>query len=68
MVNSAFAFKFWAAACVTTEADRVKSSYDELVHEPIKPTSIFIGHPFAAATSFILLIGVAKSGEKGPLI
>jgi hypothetical protein len=41
------------------------SSYEEFVQLPIKPTSTFVGHPFAAATSFILEIGVAKSGVNG---
>ena len=33
-----------------------------------KPTEIFEGQLFAAIASFILEIGVAKSGVKGPLI
>ena len=43
------------------------SSYDELVHEPIKPTSTFIGQPFFSARARTSEMGVAKSGVKGPL-
>jgi hypothetical protein len=45
-----------------------KSSYDEFVHDPINPQSIFRGQSFSFKASFILLIGVAISGEKGPFI
>ena len=57
-----------AAACLTTDTARVKSSYEELVQEPINPHSTFRGQPFSLATSFILDTGVPLSGVKGPLI
>src|ERR1043165_8585800 len=66
MVNIAFVFKPLLATCFAKLAAREMSSYDELVHEPIKPTSTFNGQPFFAASSFIFEIGVAKSGVKGP--
>ena len=68
IVNSAFDFSFLSTACCASEAAREISSYDELVHEPIKPTSILVGHPFSLATSAIFEIGVARSGVNGPLI
>ena len=58
---------FWAT-CFAKLTARLISSYEEFVQEPIKPTSTFVGHPLAAATSFIFEIGVARSGVKGPLI
>src|SRR6218665_1001464 len=66
MVNSAFVFKRSAATCAAKLAAREISSYDELVHEPINPTSTLVGQLFFAAASFIFEIGVAKSGVKGP--
>src|SRR6218665_2811135 len=66
MVNSAFVFKRSAATCAAKLAAREISSYDELVHEPINPTSTLVGQLFFAAASFICEIGVAKSGVKGP--
>ena len=58
MVYSALTSRFLSLACLATEAALAISSYDELVQEPIKPTSIFVGQPFFSAISFILEIGV----------
>ena len=66
IVYSLFAFRPLAMASSAIEAARDISSYDELVQEPISATSTASGHPFALATSAILLIGVAKSGVNGP--
>ena len=62
IVNSDFATSFLDRASLTTEAAREISSYDELVHDPMSPTSTSIGHLFFTASSFILEIGVARSG------
>ena len=43
----------FSAACLAIEAARVMSSYDELVHEPINPTSILVGQPLASAVARI---------------
>lgn len=43
------------------------SSYDEFVHEPMRPTLISLGQLFFLAASPNLEIGWAKSGVKGPL-
>src|SRR2546425_1169956 len=61
-VNSDFAFRFLASACLATEAERVISSYDELVQEPINATSNFSGHPSFFTASLNFEIGQAKSG------
>ena len=46
-----------------------KSSYEELVQEPMSPHSTFKGQSLAVAFSSISSPAlVAKSGEKGPLI
>ncbi len=66
MVNSDFIFSPLSATCLARLAARLISSYEELVHEPIKPTSIFVGQPFSAATSLTLERGVARSGVNGP--
>src|ERR1017187_444682 len=68
IVNSALAFKPWLVACSAMDAALVISSYDELVHEPINPTSNSSGQPFALTASANLDIGHAKSGVKGPLM
>src|SRR5437763_1239006 len=60
MVNSDLAFSPLLMACVAMEADLEISSYDELVHDPINPTSIFSGHPFDFTASANLLIGHAR--------
>ena len=64
--NSAFVANPFAIACCAIDAARLKSSYDEFVHEPIKPHSTFNGQLFFAASSFIFEIGVARSGVNGP--
>ena len=48
------------------DAEREISSYDEFVHEPIRPTSISVGQLLSADTFAISDIGVALSGVKGP--
>ena len=63
----AFGFTPFATASSTIEAALDKSSYDELVQEPIKAHSISRGQSFAIALSLISATGVAKSGVKGPL-
>ena len=68
MLNSAFGSMPFSAACFASDAAREISSYELLVQEPISPASTLIGQLFAAAASFILEIGVAKSGVKGPLM
>ena len=46
-----------------------KSSYEELVQEPMSPHSTFKGQSFLFAFSVISAPAlVAKSGEKGPLM
>src|SRR5690606_29399243 len=55
-----------STACLAIDAARDRSSYDELVHDPISPHSTFSGHPFLAASSFIFDTGVARSGVNGP--
>ena len=49
-------------------AERVMSSYEELVQEPIKATLSSVGQSFLTTSSLNLEIGVAKSGVKGPLM
>ena len=66
IMYSALVVNPFSDTCFAKLTARLISSYEELVQLPIKPTSIFVGHPFAKATSFILEIGVAKSGVKGP--
>ena len=65
-MNSAFALIPFLTACLAIDAEREMSSYDELVQEPIKPTSTFRGHPLSFAASAILDSGVDLSGVKGP--
>ena len=67
-MNSDFATSFCDRAFFTTDAALEMSSYDEFVHDPISPTSTSMGQLFATAASFILEIGVARSGVNGPLI
>ena len=58
----------WLAASWAIEAERVMSSYEELVQEPIRATFSSEGQPFFTTSSLNLEIGVARSGVKGPLI
>ena len=58
--------RFLSTACFAMDAALVKSSYDEFVHEPIKPQSTFNGQSFSLAFLPISETGVAKSGVKGP--
>src|SRR5690348_16239379 len=67
IVNSDLVFNPLLATCSARLAALAISSYDELVHEPIRPTSTRVGQPFLAASSRILEIGVARSGVNGPL-
>ena len=64
--KSDLVLRFFNTACLAIDAALVKSSYDELVHEPINPQSTLIGQSFSFALSPISEIGVAKSGVKGP--
>src|SRR5690348_6418808 len=68
MVNSDFAFNPWLVASKAIDAARVISSYDELVHEPINPTSNFSGQPFSFTAAANFEIGHARSGVNGPLM
>ena len=56
------------ADALAKDAERVISSYDELVQDPIKPTSNFAGQLFFLTAAANLESGQAKSGVKGPLI
>ena len=58
----------WLAASRAIEADRVMSSYEEFVQEPIRATFNSAGQPFFTTSSLNLEMGVARSGVKGPLI
>ena len=64
--NSAFVVRFLSIACCAIDAALDKSSYEEFVHDPIKPHSTLIGQSFSFDLALISLIGVAISGEKGP--
>ena len=66
IVKCDLVFKFFSDTCFAKDAAREISSYEELVQEPINPYWIFNGQLFLIASSFILEIGVAKSGVKGP--
>ena len=66
MVKSALVFNPFSTACRAMETEREISSYDELVHDPIKPTFISVGQPFSCAATAMADIGVALSGVKGP--
>ena len=46
IVNLDFKITPFFTACFAIEAALEISSYDELVHEPINPTSTFLGHLF----------------------
>ncbi len=50
------------------EAERVISSYEELVHDPMRATFRSVGQPFFTTSSLNFEIGVARSGVKGPLM
>ena len=62
----AFALIFLSLACFAIEAALDISSYEELVQDPISPTSTLVGQLFFSASICILDIGVALSGVKGP--
>lgn len=55
-------------ACSVRAAERVMSSYDELVQEPMRPALSLSGQPFSARV-FLNSgpTGWAQSGVKGPL-
>ena len=50
-LNAAFAVNPCSNACLAMLAQRPMSSYELLVHEPIKPTLISLGHPSFLAVS-----------------
>ena len=58
----------WAEASFAMAAERVMSSYEELVQEPMRPTLRSAGQSFFLTSSANLEIGVARSGVKGPLM
>mmetsp|Transcript_6284 Transcript_6284/g.25241 ORF Transcript_6284/g.25241 Transcript_6284/m.25241 type:complete len:316 (-) Transcript_6284:976-1923(-) len=57
-----------SAACLHRLTERAMSSYDELVHEPIRPAVSFSGHPLALTAAANSESGCARSGVKGPLM
>ncbi len=67
-VKADFALRPWAAASLAIEADRDMSSYDEFVHEPMRPTLSSAGQECFLTSEANLEIGVARSGVKGPLM
>jgi len=67
--NSVFARSPFAEAWRAIDAARVRSSYDELVHEPMSAEEISSGHEFSrAAPPTSAPTRCARSGECGPLI
>jgi hypothetical protein len=68
IVNLLLTSRPCAAASLAMEAERDISSYDELVHDPIRATLSSSGQPFFLASVANLEIGVARSGVNGPLI
>jgi hypothetical protein len=67
-VNLLFVSSPWSAASLAIEAERVISSYEEFVQEPMRATFNSVGQPFFTTSSLNLEMGVARSGVKGPLI
>ena len=61
-VNLALKSRPWSSASWVIEADRLMSSYDELVQEPMRPTLSSSGQPSDLTFAANLLMGVAKSG------
>jgi hypothetical protein len=68
MVKADLALRPCEAASRAIEADRDMSSYDELVHEPMRPTLSSEGHECFLTSAANLEMGVARSGVKGPLM
>ena len=69
MSSSVLARSPAAAAWRATDAARVRSSYDEFVHEPISAAEISTGQAFSrAAAPTADPTRCARSGECGPLI
>ena len=68
MVNADLALRPCEAASSAIAADRLMSSYDELVHDPMRPTLSSAGQECFLTSEANLEIGVARSGVKGPLI
>ena len=52
----------WADACRAMDAARVMSSYDELVHEPIRAAEISLGTPFSRDPGADLIDRVGEIG------
>lgn len=67
-MNGVAALRPLASACLAIEATRVKSSYDEFVHDPMRDADILSCQPFSCTIEANLLRGVAKSGVCGPLL
>ena len=67
-VNLLLVWRPWEAASLAMAAERVMSSYDELVQEPMRATLSSAGQLFFSTSWANFEIGVAKSGVKGPLI
>jgi len=68
MVKPDLALRPCAAASSAIDAARDMSSYDELVHEPMRPTESFSGQLLSLTAWANLLSGVARSGVYGPLM
>lgn len=55
-------------ACFASAAALLRSSNEELVHEPISPALTFSGHEFLVTSSLKAEVGVARSGVEGPFM
>ena len=60
-------FKPASLACLAMEATRDMSSYEELVHDPMRPAVREGDHLFSWMKEENLERGVERSGVKGPL-
>ena len=68
MMNSDLALRPFAAASLAIDAERSRSSYDELVHDPMSPTESVSGNLFSLTAVANWESGQALSGVKGPLM
>jgi len=67
-MKGTLAFRPFFFACRAIDATRDMSSYDELVHEPMRPAERLPDQPFEDTKSLNLLMGVERSGVNGPLM
>lgn len=68
MKNLALDFNPLSSACLAMEAERVMSSYELLVQDPIKPALRSLGQLLSLICCAKTDKGWARSGVKGPLI